>query len=160
MKRLLLTLATLSLAGLARATPYFRIPLVNGGNFVTIGGALLAPNNLSQSQVAGMVPLATHSPKDGCLLPQVVCEDWTPAAVGASMNAGEITFEIGPIANVLPWMQTGALELIPNEWSGIRNVLAPNPGSPVTFSAGPVWQYQQQTNKGYFRIFTGLALAW
>lgn len=141
----------------AFATPYFR--LINPAHPQPVAGALLAPEALGQSAASALLPLLTHSPKDGCLLPSIVCEDWTPLAVGASINGGNITFDVAPLANILPWMQRAGQALVPSGWTAVREVVNYDPtGDAVTFSAGPVWEYQQRTNKGYFRIFTGLAL--
>lgn len=156
MKKLLLWLGILGLPGVAMANPYFRP--VDIGHPQPVIGAMVDPFGIKNSEAASLLPLITHSPKDGCLLPGVVCEDWTPLAVGASMNAGKITLNIAPLANVLPWVQALALAVTPEKWGGLISALSPAPGSVVTFSAGPVWQYQQATNKGYFKVFTGLAL--
>lgn len=138
------------------ANPYFRP--IDPAHPQPVAGALIAPK-LGDSEGAAMLPILTHSPNYGCLLPKVVCEAWTPLAVGGSLNAGKLTFDVAPLANVLPWMQSGLLAVVPSSWTGLRNILTPAPGSqPVTFSAGPVWEYKQLTNKGYFRVFSGLAL--
>lgn len=146
----------LLLPSLAGATPYFR--LLDVSHPQPVVGALLAPEDLKHSAAASLLPLVTHSPKDGCIFPTIVCEDWTPLAVGASMASGQVTFDVAPLANVLPWMQRGANLLVPSSWTATRAVLAATPESPVSFSAGPVWEWKQATNKGYFRVFTGLAL--
>lgn len=157
MRTLLALLVFIALIPSAQATPYFR--LLNLENLHPVAGALLAPENLGQSAAAALLPLLTHSPKDGCLLPSIVCEDWTPLAVGASVNAGKITFDVAPLANVLPWMQSLGRSIIPEGWATLRSLVEYNAsGDAITFSAGPVWEYQQRTNKGYFRVFTGLAL--
>lgn len=140
----------------ANAAPYFR--LVDPAHPQVVAGALLAPEALGNTEAASLLPLVTHTPADGCLLPSLVCEDWTPLAVGASMNAGKITLDVAPLANVLPWVQLAASAVVPASWQGVQNVLASNPDKSVTFSAGPVWEYRQLDNKGYFRVFTGLAL--
>ncbi len=74
------------------------------------------------------------------------------------MNAGQLTFDVAPLFNVLPWMQSGAKAIVPAKYSAIHKMLDSSPDQSVTFSAGPVWQYRQASNKGYFRIFAGLAL--
>ena len=140
--------------GTALPDNYFRV--LNLSKPVTVAGALIAPS-LGDSEGAVLVPIFTHSPADGCLLPGIVCEDWTPLAVGGAMNAGKISFEIAPLINVLPWMQTGLLALVPVSWASTRAMLTPVAGQPVTFSAGPVWHYSQAANKGYYRTFTGLS---
>ncbi len=158
MKTLLLIAAVfVSCAPKASALPYFR-PL-DIAHPQPVVGALLAPENIGNTEAASLLPLITHSPKDGCLLPSIVCEDWTPLAIGASINAGNITFDVAPLANVLPWMQSAGKALIPSGWTGLRSIVDyDQTGDAISFSAGPVWEYKQLTNKGYFRIFTGLAL--
>lgn len=139
----------------AWSNPYFR--LLDVSHPQPIVGALLDPKDLNNSAAATLLPLVTHSPTDGCLIPQV-CEDWTPLAVGGSMNAGKFTLDVGPVFNVLPWVQGAALALTPSSWTGLKSIFYSNPVSPVTFSAGPVWEYEQLTNKGYVKVFSGLAL--
>ena len=156
MKYFLAAAALIFYAVAANATPYFR-PL-DLAHPQPVLGALIDPTALGQTEGASLLPLVTHSPKDGCLLPAIVCEDWTPIAVGASLNAGKLTFDVSPLANVLPWVQNAASAVVPDSWPAVRQVLASNPDQSVTFSAGPVWQYRQLNNKGYFKIFTGLAL--
>lgn len=156
MNRLPLAALLVLVVAPAFATPYFRP--IDPSHPQPVAGALIAPK-LGDSEGAALLPILTHSPKDGCLLPSVVCEDWTPLAVGGSLNAGKLTFDVAPLANVLPWMQSGLLAVVPSSWQGLRKILTPAEGSaPVTFSAGPVWEYKQLTNKGYFRVFSGLAL--
>jgi hypothetical protein len=150
----------------SQAAPYFRSVIGKdaGGHIVfnkpaPVLGALIDPKNLGASEAASLLPLVTHSPKDGCLLPGVVCEDWSPLAVGASINAGKITFDVGPIANILPWMQSAGKAVIPEGWTAVRAVVDYDPtGDPITFSAGPMFQYRQIDNKGYFKVFSGLAM--
>ena len=149
-------LSVILLASQAQATPYFRV--FDYAHPKPVIGALLAPEALGNTEAASLLPLINHSPKDGCLLPSVVCEDWTPLAVGASMNAGKITLDVAPLANVLPWIMKGALAVAPAKWESLVAVLSPSKDPSVVFSAGPVWQYSQLHNKGYFRIFAGLAL--
>ncbi len=145
----------IALAVRAQAEPYFR-PL-DVRHPQPVAGALLAPEALGETSAAALLPIITHSPKDGCLLPSVVCEDWTPLAIGVSMNAGNATFDVAPLANVLPWMAAAAEAAMPPGWTSSLGWLNDG-GQAITFSAGPVWEYRQITNRGYFRIFTGLAL--
>ncbi len=150
-------IALMLLASAAHATPYFR--LIDPAHPQPVIGALIAPEDIGNTEGASLLPLITHSPNDGCLLPSIVCEDWTPLAIGASMNAGNITFDVAPLANVLPWMQSAGRAIIPSGWTTARSIAEYNStGDPLTFSAGPVWEYKQLTNKGYFRVFCGLAL--
>ena len=142
----------------AKATPYFRF--IDLGHPQPVIGALVDPMNYKKTSASSLLPIFTHSPNDGCLLPSIVCEDWTPLALGAAVNEGNFTFDVAPLANVLPWMAAAGYALTPASWSGLRHIFAPavQPALPVTFSAGPVWEYQERTNKGYLKIFTGLAL--
>ena len=156
MKTLIVALALAAMAVPSSATPYFR--LIDPSHPAPVLGALVDPTNLGQSSAASLLPLVTHSPKDGCLLPNVMCEDWTPLAVGGSMNAGKVTLDIAPLANVLPWFQNAALAITPAKWQGLINILTPSGPAPVTFSCGPVWEYNQLANKGYFKVFSGLQL--
>lgn len=135
---------------------YFRP--INLAHPEPVAGALLNPTHLGLSAGGSLLPLVTHSPADGCWLPSFVCEDWSPIAVGGSMVAGHLTFDVGPIFNVLPWMQSGFKAVAPANWGWAQAITAKAGKEPVTFSAGPVWQYQQAQNRGAFLIFTGLAL--
>ena len=56
-------------------------------------GGFLAPDSITtESEGGGMLPIITHSSRvdasghhvDGCLLPSIACEDWSPFAVGGS----------------------------------------------------------------------------
>ena len=143
----------LALAAPAGASPYF-VPnpvFTNPAHPITIQGALIDPLDLGGSRAAVLLPLFTAKGSLG--------EDWTPCAIGGSINAGKVTFDIAPLANVVGWAQTGLLAVVPASWAGVRKVLASNTGA-VTFSGGPVWEYRQINNKGYLMVFSGLALAW
>lgn len=155
MKRI--TLALMLLASVASATPYFR--LIDPSHPQPVVGALVDPVHLGNTSAASLLPLVTHSPKDGCILPSIVCESWSPLAVGGSMNAGKLTFDVGPIANVMPWAQSAALAVVPAKWQSLVKVLSPSADQSVTFSAGPMFEYSQANNHGYFKIFTGLQLS-
>ena len=148
-----------------QASPYLRPGIYKGDDgslhYQTIFGGLIDPKDLGNSSGVGLFATVTHSPKDGCILPSIVCEDWTPLAVGGAMNAGKVTLDFGPVFNVLPWMQSGALAILPASFSATRKMLQPQEGSQsVTFSGGPMCEYRQVSNDVYFKIFTGLALHW
>lgn len=140
----------------ALASPYFRP--IDPQHPQPIVGAAVNPAKLADSRAVTLLPIITHSPKDGCLMPSIVCEDWTPLAVGASLNAGKLTFDVAPLANILPWVQNGLDAVLPAGWTATRKILAPTPDAPVTFAAGPMWEYRQLENKGYFLVVTALAL--
>lgn len=149
-------LLALLLSTSAFATPYFR--LVDPSHPQPVVGALFSLDGIKQTEGTSLLPLITHTPKDGCLLPSIVCEDWSPLSVGAAFHAGKITLDVAPLANVLPWIDVVIQSALPDNYlSPIHWVQAQN-GQAITFSAGPVFEYQQLTNKGYFRLFTGLAL--
>jgi len=135
------------IAASAQANPYFR-PL-DPAHPQPVVGALLAPEAMGQSEATTLLPLVTHSPKDGKILP--IGENWTPLAVGASMNAGKVTFDVAPLFDLMPWMQQAIEAAAPTT---IRFVQDPS----VEISAGPVWEYRQIDNKGYFRVFVGAKL--
>lgn len=156
MKQWLLAAALVCFSSSAQAGPYFR--LIDPSHPQPVAGALLDPRDLGNSEASSFLPIFTHSTADGCAFPSIVCSDWTPLAVGFSMNAGQLTLNVAPLANVLPWVQSAALALTPSSWASVRQFFTPGAAGPVTFSAGPVWQYKQETNKGYFKVFTGLAL--
>ena len=155
MRYLLLTLL-LALATSSQASPYFR--LIDPAHPQPVVGALVDPVHLGNTGAASLLPLVTHSPKDGCLLPSVVCESWSPLAGGGSMDAGKLTFDVGPIANVMPWAQSAALAVVPAKWQSLVKVLSPSADQSVTFSAGPMFEYSQASNKGYIKVFTGVSL--
>lgn len=156
MNKLSTVVISLFIASSANATPYFR--LIDPSHPNPVLGALIDPLNIGNSEAASLLPLITHSPKDGCLLPSVVCEDWTPIAVGGSMNSGKLTFDIAPLSNVLPWFQSAALAIVPSKWTPLIKVLTPSQDQSITFSVGPVFEYSQANNHGYFKVFTGLKL--
>lgn len=140
----------------ASASPYFRP--IDFNHPQPVLGALIAPDGLNKTSGVSLLPLITHSPKDGCLLPAIICEDYTPLAVGASIAAGKLTLDVAPLANVLPWMVALVAAVTPSGWTSPIGWLKPDDGQAVTFSAGPVFEYRQITNKGYYRTFAGLAL--
>ena len=152
----LIAIVLFALPTYSAAAPYFRP--INVAKPVTVAGALIAEDT-KQSEGTLMIPLLTHSTRDGCLLPSIVCEDWSPIAIGPSVNAGEWSLAIAPLFNVLPWMSAGAKMLIPDKYTSLRSMITPAAGEQqVTFSAGPTWLYKSSTNKGYYRTFVGLAL--
>lgn len=151
----LVLMPKIALASMLGLYPYFR-PL-DIYHPQPIGGALVDVEDVQKSEGTILLPLLTHSPKDGCMLPSIVCEDWTPLAIGASVFAGKWTVTGGPVFNVLPIVQIAALAVIPNSWAGMRGIVGSSIPT-VTFSAGPNLEYKEITNKGYFKIFTGVAL--
>ena len=167
MKKLLLTLMVLAFAPSQASAwgfyPYFRPLDIN--HLQPVGGALIDVREIHLSEATGLLPLLTHSPKDGQIFPWLA-EDWSPLAVGGSVIAGRYTFIVAPLFNVLPVIQALAYQMTPDTLPGLQRLFSPTPANPVTglptapatFSAGPAWEYKSATNKGYFRVFTGLAL--
>lgn len=157
MKKVLLLAAIMAIGGEAWCSPYFR--LLDISHPEPVAGGLIDTKDIKNTSIGSLLPLITHSPKDGCLLPEIVCEDWSPIAIGLSANAGKVTFDAGPLFNILPWIGTAARSMVPNSWGGVQAVLnSPPANSAVTFSGGPMFEYEQSTNKGYLKLFTGLAL--
>lgn len=147
MKKLILGIL-LTAATPAAAAPYFRTVIDPKGAHLFVPGAIIPlDQNIKLTEAVNLTPLVTHSTRDGCLLPAIVCEDWSPIAVGPSINAGKVSFVVGPVINILP----AFFNVIP----GLGEFLSP---SNAIFAAGPMWEYKQSTNKGYARFFTGLAL--
>jgi hypothetical protein len=156
---LLLVLAATS----ARATPYFR-PLDLASPHI-VAGAFIDPKDPGNSAAGSALALVTHSTTDGCLLPSIVCEDWTPLAVGFSVNGGRVLIGAGPSVNLAPVFKSLALRGL-NAVTGEENYLGlksslgsvPITGPDVTMSFGPAWVVSPSENwKGYFRVFAGAA---
>jgi len=152
----------------AGATPYFRLmshdaqgyhPQLNAGTFLDVADP-------TGGSTGGMsVSIITHSPKDGCLLPGIVCEDWSPLSIGWSLGAGKNLAGIGPVLNVMPWAKSFALMALntvaPGKAPNLRGLLAPvmdSQGLDLSMAISPLWAYGINTDKGYFRIFTGAAV--
>ncbi len=110
MKRLLFVLACLCACGGANASPYFRTPF-SGGPTVHYEGVFIDPREPGRTTFGSEVALVTHDPKDGCLFPSIVCEQWSPIATGISATGGRIYWDVGPTVNVFPWM-VGALQKV------------------------------------------------
>ena len=122
----LLMLAAVS----ASANPYFRTPF-SGGPTVHYTGVFIDPRSPGQTSVGSEVALVTHDPKDGCLLPSIVCEQWAPIATGLSANGGRIYWDVGPTVNVFPWMVAAVGRL------GVDTGAVAPAGAPVPFAFGP-----------------------
>lgn len=156
----------------AAASPYFR-PIDPNHPYKVIGGYIDmdAPGNTSAGTA---VALVTHGVKDGCLLPSVVCEDWSPAMAGFSYNAGRLQFNVGPAVNLTPMAKIGALRLLnlltkDDTLAGIKSLLGSQPisGPDVSTSFGPALNVTPIEHgvilplnkwKGRPRMFVGAAL--
>lgn len=163
MRKTLLAVVLSCLGARAQGAPYLR-PLDLSRPHI-IGGAYIDPATPGSSAVGSAVGLLTHSTVDGCLLPSVVCEDWTPMAAGFSVNGGRVLLGVGPSVNLAPLAKAGllrGLNAITDEGSyqNLKSSLGSVPigGPDVTMSFGPAWVVSPTENwKGYFRIFVGAA---
>lgn len=138
MKRIMLFLLMVFPSALI-ANPYFR--LIDPKHIQRGAGVFVDPIDAGNSSVGSEIALITHSPKDGCLFPTIVCEDWSPFTVGSSVNAGRYIFTIGPSINVTPLMKAGllaALNKATDGAEGLKAALALSPEtSSVTLSISP-----------------------
>ena len=157
MKMLALLVLVPSLAQAA----YFRPidpahPQLNAGAYVDVE----APGNTSFGTV---VALVTHSTRDGCALPTIICEDWTPLAAGFAVNGGKFLFGIGPSVHLAPIIKAGLFKALvastaDESYSGLKNSLSSvsMKGPDLTMSMGPAYVLSPTENwKGYFRVFAG-----
>lgn len=166
MKHWLGIVALICFGSRVHAAPYFR-PL-DLSRIKPVAGALLDPIGSAPNDAVGMLPLVTHSPDDGCLFPSIVCEDWSPLAVGLGGNLRSDPYvSVGPIINVAPVAKALILACLnvassDSQLVNIKDSLRPVVGSDgfdVALSAGPAYVIKPQENfKGYFRIFIGGAL--
>lgn len=127
MKHYLLAVALVCFGSSAHAEPYFR--WADPAHVYKTAGAYVDPSAPGKSSYGTAVALVTHSPRDGCLLPTVVCEDWSPAMAGLSYNAGRFEFNVGPVANAAPAARAGLLGLVrgvtrDDQLTGLKDVLA------------------------------------
>lgn len=151
------------------AAPYFR--LLDPGHPYKVVGAFVDPVAPGQTTAGTALALVTHSTRDGCLLPSVVCEDWAPLTAGLSINAGRVYLNLGPVANLAPIAKAGILGILnlataPERLQGLKGALAPGE-QPVEISFGPNLNEKiiehgvvLPLNKwqGRFRIFAGAAV--
>lgn len=143
--RNLIAAILLSTSVRVNALPYFR--LIDPAHPHPVIGALVDPSSPGQTEATTMLPIFTHSPKDGCRIHNL-CETWAPLAIGGAINAGNLTFIAAPLFGIAPWVQMLA------EKSGVTFIKDPA----VSMSFGPAWEYRQANNRGYFRIYSGLSL--
>lgn len=173
MKHLLLAATLLCIVGEVQASPYFR--LIDPGHVYRVAGAFIDPTDPGNTSVGSAVALVTHSVRDGqCLLPSVVCEDWSPLMVGLSVNSGRLRFDMGPAVNLTPMAKVGLLgilRIVTAEGSlvAIKGLLGSQPisGPDVSVSFGPALSVNPIDHgaimpanawKGRFVIFAGAAL--
>lgn len=136
-------LACLVLPASRAQAAYFR--LIGPGNWGMYDGALFSTRGIEKTQNTTLVPIVTHSTKDGSILPQAwqdagYAEAWTPFALGGSEGGQNATLNFGPILNIGPVLQAFLLNnVIPNSAVNLRSHLTPTPGSAgfdVTFAFG------------------------
>lgn len=156
-----LALGFILLASTAQAAPYFR--LLDLAKPQVSAGALVDPENSGNSSAASMLAVVSHSTRDGCLLPSVVCEDWTLLAVGVSANSGKTLLALGPSINVAPLAKALLLRGLnavsaPETLPGVKESLGSVPldRSDISVAFGPTWVLSPTENwKGAIRIFAG-----
>jgi hypothetical protein len=164
MKKIILSLALVFLAGQARAG-YFRgldlnHPQTSMGTFSDLRG---------NSDAGGNLALITHSRADGCII-KGFCIDWTPLAIGGTLgnNLGGASLGLGASANLLPATEalllTGINALFPaaDRAVAIKKLLSPSiGGSPdISIAIGPHWSYvftDGLKGKGIVTLFSGAA---
>lgn len=147
----------------ASATPYLRLldlskPQVSAGAFVD-------PSDPGNSSAGSMLALVTHSNRDGCLIPSITCEDWTPLAVGFATRSGKTVFALGPSVNLAPIVKASLLWVFNSttdsgSYSGVKSALGSErlDRKDISVAFGPNLVLSPSENwKGYLRIFTGAA---
>lgn len=165
---MLMFLPTLSFAG-----AYFR--LIDLTHIHEVAGALIDPITLGNTSGVTAVALVTHSVRDGCILPSVVCEDWSPLMAGLSIRAGQVQLSVGPAVNLTPLAKLGLLSLVnqitkEDSLLGLKSVLGSQPisGPDLSISFGPALAVSPVDHgviipvnqwKGKPRLFAGAALS-
>lgn len=159
---------------------YFRFMDMRDGALhpAPLVGAFVDPATTGNSEGGGLLPIITHSARrnangtiiDGCLLPSIVCEDWSPLAIGGSMNGGKMKLDIGPVFNILPIFQNAGTALIDlwgaDKLPGLRAILRPTQAGDrfdARFSVAPVFEFDplyqalpgNANGHGYFKLFVG-----
>ena len=130
----------LLLATNAGAAPYFRL-IGTTDKIHKVTGASVDPLSPGQTSFVTEVALITHSTKDGCFLPSIVCEDWSPLMIGPSYSAGRFALVFGPVMNLAPatkQLLLRGLNMVTEQdkFGGLKAILAPSEDS-VTISFGP-----------------------
>lgn len=128
-----------------------------------IAGGYFDVERVGESQAGTALALFTHATEDGCLLPSVVCMDWTPLAAGVLAKPGDVKFAFGPVFNAAPVLKAGLLRGLAfvtkdDALPGLKRALGSEPldGPGASVSIGPAWVVAPAENfKGYFRVFLG-----
>lgn len=157
---------TVAIAAPAKAGPYIRV--IGQDNYHLYNGALFtAKGGLSQTQNTTVIALLTHSTRDGSLLPKAWAEagygeTWAPMVIGGSMGAGRATINAGPLVNVGPQIQRGAVALLnlvtPDHLNNLKAILTPAKDAKidVTFSFGAMLNFEWVQNGHFVNLKTGL----
>lgn len=161
MKNFLALFLVVCLSGLASAGPYFRF--VDPAHPQPVVGAFYSPSDGS-AETGSLLPIITHSPKDGCSIPSIVCEDWSPLALGFNKSGSAYVIDVAGGLDLVPLIQkfgTGLLDLVsgPAFAPGLRAILTPTvPGQEVDVRLS-IWPSYRQglsfKKAGVFRIFIG-----
>ncbi len=157
MKKLIVAVS-LMIVGKAQAAPYFRP--IDLAHIQQSGGVYYGTDGRGQAGTA--VALITHSTKDGCLLPSVVCEDWSPLTFGGTFTGPNKLLAIGPSFNLAPLIKAGGLGLLnsvtkPETLSGVKEALASPHSDAIKLALSVNWAYDPAGNKGYLKFFVGPA---
>lgn len=108
--------------------------------------AVIYPNKLTGTQMGSFLNVVNHSTANGCLLPKVVCEDWSLLQIGGTFTGPNKIFGLGPQFNLLPFM-------------GLNSVVHLPANIDLTGSAGPKWLVSPEERwKGYFAVTVGGSL--
>lgn len=76
---------------------------------ITSFGAFVDAREPSKTSMGKATALITHDPKDGCLFPNLVCEQWAPVTTSFSINAGKLHWNLGPAINLTPEIKASVL---------------------------------------------------
>lgn len=155
--------ALLVLATQSEASPYFRILDISKPQISA--GAFIDPTDTGNTSYGSMLALATHSNRDGCLLPSISCEDWSPLGVGFATKSGKTIFALGPSFNLAPLAKALLFKAFnavtgPESYQGVKSALSSESldRQDISLSFGPAWAVvPQDAWKGYFRCFAGAA---
>lgn len=167
----LLVALMIILAVQASAAPYFRVLDPNRTYKVT--GAYIDPADAKQTEAGYATALVTHSTRDGCIFPSVVCEDWSPLMIGFSAKAGRFSLNAGPGWNLAPIFKAGLLYALNNlsredQYAGAKSALGSEPisGPSASLAFGPALNVEPVQHgviiplsqwRGKPRIFAGAA---